>query len=182
MKHQMLFTIVLLAALPFAAAHGEETNDDQEAKPKVVRAMPAKPADPAKPQRVNGAEKPQPVAKGLLLPAVQKARDGSARAEPGKTSQLGKRPPSAEDFDRMLKMRMAHVHKASAPSSPVAGTQVKAKPGVSKYEVADCGTDTKPIVCCSYGGQNSTCNMFMSLCTQHGGTPVGDSNEATCSF
>ena len=91
---------------------------------------------------------------------------------------------SARDFDRLL----ANYHRSGKPipgqqAAPRSGaaTQLKmpGKPVTPKYEIADCGDGQ---VCCSYSGENSTCNLFMYLCTSQGGQATGDKDEAVCTF
>ncbi|UTA48952.1 hypothetical protein L1F30_05245 [Simiduia sp. 21SJ11W-1] len=121
-------------------------------------------------------------AKGLLLPAIQKAQATPApRATPMRAApQSAKRVLKARDFDRLLMQhhRSGRPIPGAKPATPSGANQVAAPQSMPKYEIADCAGG----VCCSYNGENSTCNLFMYLCESQGGQATGDQNEAVCSF
>lgn len=51
-----------------------------------------------------------------------------------------------------------------------------------KYEIADCGTASSPMICCHHeAGDGSSCNLFKILCANAGGTAQGDGESAACS-
>ena len=62
-------------------------------------------------------------------------------------------------------------------------TTVQARPAEPpKYEVADCGTNVSPMICCHHeAGDGSSCNLFKILCENAGGTAQGDGESAACS-
>lgn len=104
------------------------------------------------------------------------AKDANASTPARAQSKPTRATPKARDFDRKL----AQHHRSGKPIPGESAGQVKAKdPAPPKYEIADCG---EGLVCCSYNGANSTCNLFMHLCTSQGGQATGDQNEAVCKF
>jgi hypothetical protein len=84
-----------------------------------------------------------------------------------------------------LKPRAVRMGQSAAPKPavPTAGTSLQAKPQEPpKYEIADCGTDASPMICCHHeAGDGSSCNLFKILCKNAGGTAQGDGSEAACS-
>jgi hypothetical protein len=72
---------------------------------------------------------------------------------------------------------------ATQPGGNTSPADKVAQPGQApRYEIADCGTATSPMVCCHHEqGDGSTCNMFKMLCENAGGTAQGDGTDATCS-
>lgn len=48
------------------------------------------------------------------------------------------------------------------------------------YETADCSTETKTITCCTNNGEGGSCNLFILLCEENGGTGKGDAGDAIC--
>lgn len=48
------------------------------------------------------------------------------------------------------------------------------------YETADCSTETKAITCCTNTGEGGSCNLFILLCEENGGTGKGDAGDAIC--
>ncbi|MBY4595045.1 hypothetical protein K3217_05765 [bacterium BD-1] len=48
------------------------------------------------------------------------------------------------------------------------------------YETADCSTETKTITCCTNNGEGGSCNLFILLCEEQGGTGKGDAGDAIC--
>jgi hypothetical protein len=77
----------------------------------------------------------------------------------------------------------ARLPEASQGSSGSTATGIQAKPAEPpKYEVADCGTNVSPMVCCHHeSGDGSSCNLFKILCENAGGTAQGDGESAACS-
>jgi len=111
---------------------------------------------------------------------VQPERAQATTAQPTRAQATPAKParatPKARDFERKL----AQHHRSGKPIPGEPAGQIKAKdPEPPKYEIADCG---EGLVCCSYSGANSTCNLFMYLCTSQGGQATGDQNEAVCKF
>lgn len=137
-------------------------------------------ATPCPTQTTNKAQAPDcQKTTGLLLPAVQKVQATDSKP------QRATRTLKARDFDRLLMQhhrsgRPIPGEKSAANPSSGAATQLASpKSAPPKYEIADCGEGQ---VCCSYGGENSTCNLFMYLCESQGGSATGDKNEAVCTF
>ncbi|KFL38055.1 hypothetical protein N788_02450 [Arenimonas donghaensis DSM 18148 = HO3-R19] len=48
------------------------------------------------------------------------------------------------------------------------------------YETADCSSETKTITCCTNTGEGGSCNLFLLLCEEAGGTGKGDAGDAIC--
>jgi len=48
------------------------------------------------------------------------------------------------------------------------------------YETADCSTENKTITCCTNNGEGGSCNLFILLCEEQGGTGKGDAGDAIC--
>lgn len=48
------------------------------------------------------------------------------------------------------------------------------------YETADCSTETKAITCCTNNDEGGSCNLFILLCEEQGGTGKGDAGDAIC--
>lgn len=48
------------------------------------------------------------------------------------------------------------------------------------YETADCSSETKTITCCTDNGEGASCNLFILLCEENGGTGKGDGGDAIC--
>jgi len=123
--------------------------------------------------------------------AVTLAEDSApARAEPSRAAPARAMParPAMSTRQMMIKLaprpKMGMVKPAApASGSPAAGTSIQNKPQEPpKYEIADCGTNASPMVCCHHeAGDGSTCNMFKMLCENAGGTAQGDGTDATCS-
>lgn len=92
---------------------------------------------------------------------------------------------------------LQHESKSSARSSDVTlkrgvtGTPSGATDGKGfqapppeppKYEIADCGTNQNPMICCHHeAGDGSSCNLFKILCENAGGTAQGNDESAACS-
>jgi hypothetical protein len=77
----------------------------------------------------------------------------------------------------------ARLPEASQTSSGSSAKGIQAKPAEPpKYEVADCGTNVSPMICCHHeSGDGSSCNLFKILCENAGGTAQGDGESAACS-
>lgn len=112
-----------------------------------------------------------------LQQSVAKDSSSSApRAQSTQPKKMARAKTKASDFDRLL----AQYHRSGKPIPGQPAGQIKAQdPEPPKYEIADCG---EGLVCCSYNGADSTCNLFMYLCTSQGGQATGDQNEAVCKF
>ena len=109
----------------------------------------------------------------------QSRRRGSAVVEEG--TATGKRY-NVQQMMVKLKPRTATL-VATKPGGSISPTDKVAAPSKSSsYEIADCGTNTSPMICCHHeAGDGSTCNMFQMLCENAGGTAQGDGTDATCS-
>lgn len=110
--------------------------------------------------------------------ATPKLMERAATPDAKPARAAPKRAVKARDLNRLMTQ---HI-RSGKPIPGASPTQVKAAgaiPPPQKYEIEDCG---EGLVCCSYSGENSTCNLFMYICSQNGGSPMGDPNEATCKF
>jgi len=113
----------------------------------------------------------------------------------GKARELDKSSPKLQEANAggqhySLQQMMVKLRPRGATpvaTKPGGGTspadKVAAPPADSRYEIADCGTNASPMICChnGEGDTGSTCNMFKMLCTNAGGTAQGDGTDATCS-
>jgi hypothetical protein len=74
------------------------------------------------------------------------------------------------------------VPSKPAPTAPMGKVAPASTPaGPQKYETAECGTPEKPITCCTKGdGPGASCNLFILLCNEGGGTGKGDGGDAIC--
>ncbi len=114
---------------------------------------------------------------GANAPRVQLAQTSRSQADDDAPARPTRsRTPRAREFQQHL----AEYHRG-ARSIPGAPAQNLANPesGPQRYDIADCGNG---LVCCSYTGEGSTCNLFKLLCSAHGGTASGDGSEAVCAF
>ncbi|WP_151444796.1 hypothetical protein [Halomonas lysinitropha] len=84
----------------------------------------------------------------------------------------------ARDFERLVAQPSRDGKPIPGASSSLRPVDQMPPPGQA-YEIEDCG---EGLVCCSYTGSASTCNLFMYLCASHGGQATGDPNEAVCKF
>jgi hypothetical protein len=78
--------------------------------------------------------------------------------------------------------RAAPARKPPVGTVPTPGKFVVAKDdnGVEQaYDTADCSTETKTITCCTNSG-GASCNLFILLCEENGGTGKGDGGDAIC--
>lgn len=94
----------------------------------------------------------------------------------------GGRRTSTQQMMLKLRPRTGTLVASGQGGNMTPGDKV-AQPGQApKYEIADCGTATSPMICCHHeAGDGSTCNMFQMLCENAGGTAQGDATDATCS-
>lgn len=72
----------------------------------------------------------------------------------------------------------------TAKPMPTPGKFVVAKDDGGKpqrYETADCSSEDKKITCCTKGdGPGASCNLFILLCNETGGSGKGDGGDAIC--
>jgi hypothetical protein len=80
-------------------------------------------------------------------------------------------------------VQAARLPEANQPGSGSSAKGIQAKPAEPpKYEVADCGTNVSPMICCHHeSGDGSSCNLFKILCENAGGTAQGDGESPACS-
>ncbi|MCY7312597.1 MAG: hypothetical protein LH491_02965, partial [Pseudoxanthomonas sp.] len=70
---------------------------------------------------------------------------------------------------------------ATTPAASAGKVMGPSPSGPQKYETAECGTPEKPITCCTQGvGPAASCNLFILLCNEGGGTGKGDGGDAIC--
>jgi hypothetical protein len=114
--------------------------------------------------------------------------DAAARATDRRRAGMPARAPGAgrasvQQMMFKLGPRQAMLLPAQPRGSMSQPTNVQAKPSEPpKYEIADCGTASSPMICCHHeAGDGSSCNLFKILCENAGGTAQGDGESAACS-
>ena len=90
---------------------------------------------------------------------------------------------STQQMMLKLKPRTAGLVPVGSGGGGAGAGKVQAPtPEPPKYEIADCGTDISPMICCHHEeGDGSSCNLFKILCENAGGTAQGDGESAACS-
>lgn len=126
---------------------------------------------------------PRPTTRELdkASPLLMKSSGGGGGA--GKVSvreMMVKLQPSARPASSHRRIEPITVQKDGGGAAP---TSVQARPAEPpKYEIADCGTPSSPMICCHHEkGDGSSCNLFKILCGNAGGTAQGDGESAACS-
>lgn len=194
--------LVLLAA-PVASMASERNVAPPEKKPEerslllpaVQKAQPEAPAEPAKPAPRQMQAKPQRGIEPDEIDAPARARASAPRPaarELDKSSPLlmqnaagggGAGKASVQQMMLKLKPRQPVPTTPRPSAAGNAATSVQARPAEPpKYEIADCGTPSSPMICCHHeAGDGSSCNLFKILCGNAGGTAQGDGESAACS-
>jgi hypothetical protein len=138
------------------------------------RPAPARAASPAAPARTGSAAGGRASVQQMML-KLRPRQAGLVAVSPGGGGagnvQMAQPEPSGE--------RMGS-HAGGGGGG--AGKVQMAQPEPPKYEIADCGTATSPMICCHHEqGDGSSCNLFKILCENAGGTAQGDGESAACS-
>jgi hypothetical protein len=154
-------------------AQADEKDAAQQTAPRSVQPAPQRGIEPdelnvASPPRSDNA---QPSARGVERSSAPATR-GAQRASVQEMMVKLRAPQPAAAPPRA---------RTGASSSGPASVQAK-PPEPPKYEIADCGTATSPMICCHHEkGDGSSCNLFKILCKNAGGTAQGDGESAACS-
>jgi hypothetical protein len=95
----------------------------------------------------------------------------------------GARTLSVQQMMMRLQPRQAAMIAVPPGGGPAGPGNIQGRPPEPpKYEIADCGTATSPMICCHHEqGDGSSCNLFKILCQNAGGTAQGDGESAACS-
>lgn len=115
--------------------------------------------------------------------AARPARQPATRSAPARAGAAAAPRASLQQMMMRLRPRQQGL-VAIGPGGGTSGpTGVQARPAEPpKYEIADCGTDASPMICCHHEeGDGSSCNLFKILCGNAGGTAQGDGESAACS-
>ncbi|NIA26641.1 MAG: hypothetical protein GWP02_01200 [Desulfobulbaceae bacterium] len=144
---------------------GESSDSDNKKSPSRVRATPQKGIEPDEIDAKTNVRR------------IDKASPNLRQAN------AGGRKLSVEQMMPKLRPRGGRLVATDAGGNTSSANKVAAPKPPSRYEIADCGTPSSPMICCNYGegDTGSTCNMFKLLCTNAGGTAQGDGTDATCS-
>jgi hypothetical protein len=198
-KQLQLAPLLLLLAAPLAASGAERAVATPEKEPEeralllpaVQKAQAPEPgaaAETPPPRQVTPA--PQKGIEPDEIDARNRARapspppqaGGTVRAAPA-VGRPSSQSLSVQQMMVKLKPRQPMALVATPSGGGSAPTDVQAKPAEPpKYEIADCGTATSPMICCHHeAGDGSSCNLFKILCQNAGGTAVGDGESAACS-
>ncbi|NGX16304.1 hypothetical protein [Wenzhouxiangella sp. XN24] len=195
--------VLVMLAAPLTTMADERAVAPPEKKPEpiglllpaVQKAQPETSGEEAKPAPRGIQATPQRGIEPDEIDAPARARAGSA-APSGKvidkSSPLlmksaggggGAGKVSVQQMMAKLKPRQAMSVAPRPGSGAGAATSVQARPTAPpRYEIADCGTPSSPMICCHHeAGDGSSCNLFKILCGNAGGTAQGDGESAACS-
>lgn len=122
---------------------------------------------------------------GIALAGSASASEPTRKVAEPATPQRGIEPDEIDARATARQRTPARVAPARAGGTvPTPGKFVVAKDDQGepqRYEVADCSTPDKNITCCTKGdGPGASCNLFILLCNETGGTGKGDGGDAIC--
>ncbi|HRP34342.1 MAG TPA: hypothetical protein PLI48_00535 [Gammaproteobacteria bacterium] len=154
-------------------AQAPEAESDAETKP--ARAVTPGPQKGIEPDEIDARNRAR-------APAAPDRAGATTRPAPAAAPRASGQKLSVQQMMVKLKPRQPMAVAATTGGS-TAGQNVQAKPAEPpKYEIADCGTATSPMICCHHeAGDGSSCNLFKILCGNAGGTAQGDGESAACS-
>lgn len=155
-------------------AQSPESDTDAETKP--ARAVTPAPQKGIEPDEIDARNRAR-------APASPGQAGAAARPAPAAAPRASGQKLSVQQMMVKLKPRQPMAVAATTGGGGTAGQNVQAKPAEPpKYEIADCGTATSPMICCHHeAGDGSSCNLFKILCGNAGGTAQGDGESAACS-
>jgi hypothetical protein len=201
LKRQLtLAPLLLLLAAPLAASGAERAVAAPEKAPEeAALLLPAvqKAQEPA-PGTVPAATPARSVSpapqKGIEPDEIDARNQSRAPSSPRPQASPAARPapaaaarPGQKLSVQQMMVRLKPRQPMTLAAAPAGSTgtpgNVQAKPAEPpKYEIADCGTATSPMICCHHeAGDGSSCNLFKILCGNAGGTAQGDGESAACS-
>jgi hypothetical protein len=130
--------------------------------------------------RNRAATAPAPTTRGRIdkaSPMLMKSSSSGLSTQ----EMMAKLQPSA--YRPSSHRRITPITIGKQEGGSTGPTSVQAKPAEPpKYEIADCGTQASPMICCHHeAGDGSSCNLFKILCENAGGTAQGDGESAACS-
>ena len=156
-----------------AAAKSEGVEPDEIDAANTARSKPGIEHEDIGAPRAQRAHKP-----GSGMSGQSRSRGGAVL----ESGMAARKRHSVQQMIVKLKPRATLVAtKAGGSTSPADKVAAPTQPP-PRYEIADCGTNASPMICCHHeAGDGSTCNMFQMLCENAGGTAQGDGTDATCS-
>lgn len=121
----------------------------------------------------------------LVLPMLASAAEAPRKVAAAATANQGIEP---DEIDARAESRARAATRATpartARPVPTPGRFAVASNDQGQpqpYETADCSTEEKEITCCTKGdGPGASCNLFILLCNESGGTGKGDGGDAIC--
>lgn len=169
---------------PATAPRGVAAGNQQEGALLLPAVQHAQPQEGA-PAAAAGSRGFQPAPQAGIEPdeidAASRATDRRRAGTPARPP--GARRASVQQMMFKLGPRQAMLIPAQQRGGMSQPTNVQAKPAEPpKYEIADCGTASSPMICCHHeAGDGSSCNLFKILCENAGGTAQGGGESAACS-
>ncbi len=117
------------------------------------------------------------------IDAANRATDQRRARQAAPAPRRAGNSASVRQMMRKLQPRQAGRVALSGGGGAAGPANVQSKPAEPpKYEIAECGTATSPMICCHHEqGDGSSCNLFKILCENAGGTAQGDGESAACS-
>lgn len=117
------------------------------------------------------------------------ASEATRKATPQAAANQGVEPDEIDVRQRAERPAPRPARIATPARKPPVGTvpvpgkfvpAVDPEGNPQAYETADCSTETKTITCCTNNGEGGSCNLFILLCEENGGTGKGDGGDAIC--
>jgi len=179
---------LLLPAVQKAQDQGQESAEEEGVMPHYNDGPPRHDAQRGiEPDEIDArsrqrAPAPRPTTRQLdkSSPLLMKSSGGGGAGKVSVQQMMVKLQPPAQAASSHRRIEPVTIRKDGAGAGP---TSVQAKPAEPpKYEIADCGTPSSPMICCHHEkGDGSSCNLFKILCGNAGGTAQGDGESAACS-